>query len=106
MLHAASGDARRNSRANRAPTTALPIVPASRLATMASMTAISEEFQTNEAFLNKAFANAAARGLAAGRTHVLGLVIPMGVAALFTDPYFPILIQGVSSACNFVAEST
>jgi LacI family transcriptional regulator len=36
--------------------------------------------------------NAAARGL--------GLVIPMGVAALFTDPYFPILIQGVSSACN------
>jgi LacI family transcriptional regulator len=44
--------------------------------------------------------NAAARGLAAGHTHVLGLVIPMGVAALFTDPYFPILIQGVSSACN------
>ena len=30
--------------------------------------------------------NAAARGLAAGRTHVLGLVIPMGVSALFTDP--------------------
>jgi LacI family transcriptional regulator len=44
--------------------------------------------------------NAAARGLAAGRTHVLGLVIPTGVAALFSDPYFPILIQGVSSACN------
>ncbi len=44
--------------------------------------------------------NAAARGLAAGRTHVLGLVIPVGVAALFGDPYFPILIQGVSSACN------
>ncbi len=44
--------------------------------------------------------NAAARGLAVGRTHVVGLVIPMGVAALFTDPYFPILIQGVSSTCN------
>ena len=44
--------------------------------------------------------NAAARGLAAGRTHVLGLVIPMGVSALFTDPYFPILIQGVSAGCN------
>jgi LacI family transcriptional regulator len=44
--------------------------------------------------------NAAARGLAAGRTWVLGLVIPMGVATLFTDPYFPVLIQGVSSACN------
>jgi LacI family transcriptional regulator len=24
----------------------------------------------------------------------------MGVSALFTDPYFPLLIQGVSSACN------
>jgi LacI family transcriptional regulator len=44
--------------------------------------------------------NAAARGLAAGCTHVLGLVIPMGVSTLFTDPYFPVLIQGVSSACN------
>lgn len=44
--------------------------------------------------------NAAARGLAAGRTRVLGLVIPMGVSALFSDPYFPLLIQGVSSACN------
>ncbi len=44
--------------------------------------------------------NLAARGLAAGRTHIIGLVIPMGVAALFTDPYFPLLIQGISSACN------
>jgi LacI family transcriptional regulator len=44
--------------------------------------------------------HAAARSLAAGRTRVLGLVIPMGVSALFTDPYFPLLIQGVSSACN------
>jgi LacI family transcriptional regulator len=44
--------------------------------------------------------HAAARGLAAGRSHVLGLVIPMGVSTFFTDPFFPILIQGVSSACN------
>lgn len=44
--------------------------------------------------------NVAARSLAAGRTHILGLVIPMGVSALFTDPYFPLLIQGISSACN------
>lgn len=44
--------------------------------------------------------NAAARGLAAGRTRILGLVIPMGVAAVFTDPYHPLVIQGVSSACN------
>jgi len=44
--------------------------------------------------------NAAARSLAAGRTRVLGLVIPTGVSALFTDPYFPLLVQGVAQACN------
>lgn len=44
--------------------------------------------------------NLAARGLAAGRTQVLGLVIPQGVGAIFTDPFFPLLIQGVSSTCN------
>jgi LacI family transcriptional regulator len=44
--------------------------------------------------------NVAARGLAAGRTHILGLVIPMGVSTLFTDPYFPLLIQGISATCN------
>jgi len=27
-------------------------------------------------------------------------VIPTGVSHLFVDPYFPLLIQGVSSACN------
>jgi LacI family transcriptional regulator len=44
--------------------------------------------------------NLAARRLAAGRTNVLGLVIPAGVATIFTDPYFPQPIQGVSAACN------
>jgi LacI family transcriptional regulator len=44
--------------------------------------------------------NLAARGLAAGRTGVIGLVIPMGVGAIFSDPFFPLFIQGVSSACN------
>jgi LacI family transcriptional regulator len=44
--------------------------------------------------------NLAARGLAAGRTQVLGLVIPQGVGAIFTEPFFPLLIQGVSSTCN------
>ena len=44
--------------------------------------------------------NLAARGLAAGRTNVLGLVIPEVVAKIFSDPYFPLLIQGVSTACN------
>lgn len=44
--------------------------------------------------------NPVARSLAGGRTKVIGLVIPMGVGRLFTDPYFPQLIQGVSKACN------
>ncbi len=44
--------------------------------------------------------NVVARRLASGRTHVLGLVIPTAVSSLFTDPYFPGLIQGVSMACN------
>lgn len=44
--------------------------------------------------------NIAARGLAAGHTRVIGLVIPVEVSALFTDPYFPLLIQGVSTVCN------
>jgi LacI family transcriptional regulator len=44
--------------------------------------------------------NLAARGLAAGKTRVLGVVIPMGVTAIFTDPFFPSLIQGVSITCN------
>ena len=44
--------------------------------------------------------NVAARSLAAGKTRILGVVIPMGVSTLFTDPYFPILLQGISSACN------
>jgi LacI family transcriptional regulator len=44
--------------------------------------------------------NLAARGLAVGQTKVLGLVIPQGVSAIFTDPFFPLVIQGVSYACN------
>ena len=44
--------------------------------------------------------NIAARSLAAGRTHVLGLVIPTGVTTIFADPYFPLVIQGVAAACN------
>jgi LacI family transcriptional regulator len=44
--------------------------------------------------------NIAARSLAAGRTQILGLAIPTGVSTLFTDPYFPLLIQGITSACN------
>jgi LacI family transcriptional regulator len=39
-------------------------------------------------------------GQAAARTRVLGLVIPMGVKALFNDPYLLLLIQGVSAAAS------
>jgi LacI family transcriptional regulator len=38
--------------------------------------------------------------LAAGRTNVFGLIIPAGVSAIFADPFFPMLIQSVSQACN------
>jgi LacI family transcriptional regulator len=44
--------------------------------------------------------NLAARGLAAGSTEILGLVVPQGMSQIFDDPYFPLLIKGVSSACN------
>jgi LacI family transcriptional regulator len=44
--------------------------------------------------------NIAARILAAGRTGVIGLVIPTGVRMLFSDPFFSQLIQGVTAACN------
>ncbi len=44
--------------------------------------------------------NAAARGLARGRTQVIGLVIPTGLSALFTDPYFSVFIQGVAAASS------
>jgi LacI family transcriptional regulator len=44
--------------------------------------------------------NVVARRLASGRTHVIGLVIPTALSALFTDPFLPGLIQGVASACN------
>src|SRR5512135_1220778 len=49
--------------------------------------------------------NLAARGLAVGRTGVIGLVIPTGISTIFTDPYFPLLIQGVATACNALGYS-
>lgn len=44
--------------------------------------------------------NLAARSLAARRSDIIGLVIPRIVQSLFTDPYFPRLIQGISQECN------
>jgi LacI family transcriptional regulator len=44
--------------------------------------------------------NAAARTLAGQRSHIVGLVIPQTAHILFTDPYFPQLIQGITQACQ------
>lgn len=49
--------------------------------------------------------NLAARGLAVRRTRVIGLVIPTALTSIFSDPYFPLLIQGVASACNVLGYS-
>lgn len=46
--------------------------------------------------------NIAARRLAGGHTGVIGLLVPMGVSALFSDPYFSLIVQGVASASNSV----
>jgi LacI family transcriptional regulator len=42
----------------------------------------------------------AARSLASRRSGIIGLVIPRAVQSLFTDPYYPRLMQGVAQACN------
>jgi LacI family transcriptional regulator len=44
--------------------------------------------------------HAAARSLASNRSNIIGLVFPRSVHAVFTDPYFPHLTQGISQACN------
>lgn len=44
--------------------------------------------------------NVVARSLASNRSNILGLIIPSVAQTLFTDPYFPALIQGISQACN------
>jgi LacI family transcriptional regulator len=44
--------------------------------------------------------NPAARSLASQRSGIIGLVIPRAVQSLFTDPYYPRLMQGVAQACN------
>ncbi|MFW5714237.1 MAG: LacI family DNA-binding transcriptional regulator [Brevefilum sp.] len=44
--------------------------------------------------------NPVARSLICGRARVLGLVIPMNYSSLFTDPFFGLLAQGISSTCT------
>jgi LacI family transcriptional regulator len=44
--------------------------------------------------------NVAARTLASQRSWMISLVLPHQVSSVFTDPYFPHLIQGIARACN------
>lgn len=49
--------------------------------------------------------NVAARSLVSGRSGVIGLVIPSRVHSLFEDPYFSMLIQGISTASNLAGNT-
>ena len=42
----------------------------------------------------------AARLLAGRRTGIIGLVVPLAVHLLFTDPFIPRLLHGITQACN------
>lgn len=43
--------------------------------------------------------HAAARSLATRRSDIIGLVIPEAVSTLFIDPFFSLLIRGITDAC-------
>lgn len=43
---------------------------------------------------------AAARSLASRRTNVIALLIPRSAAFIFSDPFFPQAIQGITETCN------
>lgn len=44
--------------------------------------------------------HAAARSLATRRTGIVGVIIPESVTKLFTDPFFGLLLYGITEACN------
>lgn len=44
--------------------------------------------------------NAAARSLASRRTRVVGLLIPGMASQIFSDPWFPVMIQGCMDGCQ------
>jgi LacI family transcriptional regulator len=44
--------------------------------------------------------NVVARSLATNRTHIIGMVIPESVTTLFADPFFPLLLRGITEACD------
>lgn len=44
--------------------------------------------------------NLAARGLASGRSDVLGIVIPVGLSMVFADPFYAMLLQGIADTAR------
>ncbi len=44
--------------------------------------------------------HAAARSLVTRRTRIIGVIIPEALTKLFTDPFFPLLLRGVTETCN------
>lgn len=44
--------------------------------------------------------NRAARGLASGRTGMIGIVMSVDLANLFSDPFFPVLLGGIHAAAR------
>ena len=44
--------------------------------------------------------HAAARSLVTRRTRIVGVIIPEALSTLFTDPFFPHLLCGITQACN------
>lgn len=44
--------------------------------------------------------NLAARALASNRSGIISLVVPHAFSTLFSDPFFPNLIQGIALECN------
>ncbi|MBM4428980.1 MAG: LacI family transcriptional regulator [Chloroflexi bacterium] len=44
--------------------------------------------------------HAAARSLVTRRTQVVGVIIPEALTTLFTDPFFPLFLRGVTETCN------
>jgi LacI family transcriptional regulator len=49
---------------------------------------------------NRYTPRAAARSLASRRTNVVGLLIPRSAATIFSDPFFPHVIQGITETCS------
>jgi LacI family transcriptional regulator len=44
--------------------------------------------------------HAAARSLVTRHTSIIGVIIPESVTTLFTDPFFALLLYGITEACN------